>query len=116
MHLLMSDQEPQKKRPRRNAKKLTALFWAAVIVITGLLLLPDKWVFWLVILVVGIVRILLLLAPKTQYRCKKCGNVFQWVGRRATLMPTAKDLEATNEGPKCPKCGSKSVVKEKARE
>ncbi len=111
----MSDQEPQKKTPWRNAKNLAALFWVAVVTITGLLLLPDNWVFWTVILVVGIVRILLLLAPKTQYKCKKCGNVFQWVGRRATLLPTAKDLEAANQGPSCPKCGSKSVIKEKAR-
>ncbi len=109
----MSDQEPKKKSPWSNAKNLTAIFWAAVILITALLLLPDNWLFWIVILVVGVIRILVLLTPKTQYRCNKCGNVFQWVGRRATLMPTVKDLEAANEGPKCPKCGSKSVVKEK---
>jgi DNA-directed RNA polymerase subunit RPC12/RpoP len=115
MHPLMSDQEPQKVSPWRNAKNLTALFWAAVVAITALLLLPDNWVFWLVILVVGIVRIAILLAPKTQYKCNKCGNVFQWVGRRATLMPTAADLQAANEGPSCPKCGSKSVVKENKR-
>jgi DNA-directed RNA polymerase subunit RPC12/RpoP len=115
MHPLMSDQEQEKKNLFKDPKNLAALFWAAIVIVTGLLLLPENWLFWIVILVVGIVRIVLLLAPKTQYRCTKCGNVFQWVGRRATLMPTAKDLEAANEGPKCPKCGSRSVIKEKAR-
>ena len=114
MHLLMSDQEP-KKSPWKDTKNLAAIFWVAVVIVTGLLLLPDNWFFWTIILVVGVVRILLLLTPKAHYKCKKCGNTFQWVGRRATLMPTAKDLEAANEGPKCPKCGSKSVVKEKIR-
>ena len=112
----MNDQEPpQKESPLRNARNVTALFWLAVVAITAFLLLPANWVFWLVILVVGIIRIVVLLAPRTRYRCKKCDNVFQWVGRRVTLVPTAKDLEAANEGPKCPRCGSKSVVKEKSR-
>jgi DNA-directed RNA polymerase subunit RPC12/RpoP len=112
----MSDQESQRKNSWfRNAKNLTVLFWVAVVAITAILLIPNNWIFWLVILVVGIVRIVVLLAPRTRYKCNKCGNVFQWVGRRATLMPTAKDLEVANEGPRCPKCGSKNVVKEKAR-
>ena len=112
----MNDQElPQKKSHLRNARNVTALFWLAVVVVTAILLLPENWLFWLVILVVGIIRIVLLLAPRAQYKCNKCGNVFQWVGRRATLVPTAKDLEVANEGPKCPRCGSKSVVKEKIK-
>lgn len=113
--LMMSEGGPKKNNTIKKMRNAAALFWVAVIVVTAILLLPDNWMFWALILVVAAIRIIVLLAPRTRYKCSNCGATFQWRGRRVTLMPTPADLNAANEGPKCPKCGSRTVQKERAR-
>ena len=111
----MSEEMPS-KQGRDKRKLIAAGIYVAIAILGALLLLPDAWYLWVVILAICLFRIFSLLSAKPAYRCESCGTVFRVRGRRATLRPTAQDLYSSQEEPKCPKCGSKSLSKTKTRE
>ena len=115
MPLPMSE-EGSSKQGRDKKKLIAAGIYVAIAIFGALLLLPDAWYLWILILAICLYRIFSILSAKPAYRCESCGTVFRARGRRATLRPTAQDLYASQDEPKCPKCGSKTLSKTKVRD
>jgi DNA-directed RNA polymerase subunit RPC12/RpoP len=112
---MSQDLTPLQRSAQDNLKIITAAIYAAIIVIGALVLLPDYWYLWLIILGIGVWRIVVLMIPKPAYMCEKCGTIFHWK-KSTTLRPKPSDLYADNTKVRCPKCSSTSVHKMKKDE
>jgi len=112
---MSNDLTPLQRSAQDNIKIVTAAVYAAIIVIGALLLLPEYWYLWLIIMAIGVWRIMVLMTPKPAYMCEKCGKIFQWK-KSTTLRPKPSDLYADNKTVRCPKCGSTTVHKLKKDE
>jgi len=102
--------ESAEESARKKQKMFIAAIYVAIAVIGAILLLPDYWYLWLIILAICVWRIVFLLSPRPRYNCMKCGTTFQEKRKKINLKPSASDLY-TEKGLKCPKCGSEDIAK-----
>ena len=76
------------------------LVFIATLGFFSVLLLPDYWYFWLLIVVAGMALLVAWHAENFAYICPKCGAVFEISALKDFLGPNS----ITKKYLKCPKC------------
>ena len=88
---------------------LIILFLAAISV-GAFILIPEHWVWWLILVLGG--TLLLTLNQNKNYacRCRSCGNEFKISFMTNLLSPHGIDKEGSWQWLKCPSCGKRTKV------
>lgn len=75
-----------------------------VIVLSSVLLLPDYWYLWLLVVITGTLMLVIWHTKNFAYRCPKCGEIFEISTMENLLGPNGLNKKYL----KCPKCGKRS--------
>lgn len=97
------------KKYRKTTKKdwyrtaFVLLLFIALIGLFSVLLLPDYWYFWLLIIATGTLLLVIWHTKNFAYRCPACGEVFEVSTLENFLSPSSINKKYL----KCPKCGKR---------
>jgi predicted RNA-binding Zn-ribbon protein involved in translation (DUF1610 family) len=83
------------------------LIYVATLVLFSVLLLPDYWYFWLLIVLAGLAVLVAWHAKNFAYMCPKCSEVFEASALEDFLGPNGLNKKYM----KCPKCGKRAWAK-----
>jgi DNA-directed RNA polymerase subunit RPC12/RpoP len=103
---------------RKRLRLIFGLIYAIILIIAGVLLLPDYWYLWLILAAIVIMRFIIWSSKKQNYECTACGTTFAQQKGRLSFIPKAADLYESEKTLKCPKCKSSNVriIKAKKRQ
>jgi DNA-directed RNA polymerase subunit RPC12/RpoP len=96
-------------KARKRLRLIFGLVYVILLVIAAILLLPDYWYLWFILVAVVLFRLISWSSKKQQYECIKCGTTFAQQNRRVSFVPKAADLYESEKTIKCPKCRSNNV-------
>jgi DNA-directed RNA polymerase subunit RPC12/RpoP len=96
-------------KTRKRVRLIFGLVYVILLIIAAILLLPDYWYLWLVLVAIVLFRLISWSSKKQHYECTKCGATFAQQNRRFSFVPKAADLYESEETIKCPKCRSNNV-------
>jgi len=101
-----------RSNPTRARKRLHLIFglvYVILLIIAALMLIPDYWYLWLILVGIVLMRLISWSSKKQNYECTSCGATFNQQKRPFSLVPKAADLYESEKTLKCPKCGRGSV-------
>jgi len=104
----------EQKRRGLQLRTVYLIAYVAIIILAGVILLPDYWYLFLLIAAIALVRIAFYYVPPKRYHCSNCGNEFTQ-GKGASLRPSPDQVYHDNAKIKCPKCGSTNVARVKGK-
>lgn len=83
------------------------LVFVSIITITSLLFLPDNWILWITIVLVGTLYLVKLHSEKYAYECSNCHHQFEISAAIELITPNGLGKKLI----KCPKCLKRSWMK-----
>ena len=96
-------------KARKQLRLIFGLIYVILLIIAALLLLPDYWYLWLILVAIVLMRLISWSSKKQNYECTSCGTAFTQQKRQFSLVPKAADLYESEKAIKCPKCRSSNV-------
>ncbi|MEM0449667.1 MAG: hypothetical protein QW520_07605 [Methanomassiliicoccales archaeon] len=112
----MKNKPELNRKKSQRSKKIRIFIYVIIIIIGAILLLPEGWYLWVLILAVALFRIYSIAYPRTAFKCNKCGQVFMMRGKKGynsikmAFKVRPEDLYKADEI-KCPNCGSTNYQK-----
>lgn len=90
------------------------ILYLLVIVIGALVLIPDHWIWWLLMVLAGTLLLALNQQRNYAFRCRECGHEFELNFLSNLISPHGVDKKGSWLWVKCPSCkkrGKVSVIK-----
>jgi len=85
------------------------VIFLGVIGIGAFLLIPDHWIWWLSLVLVGTLLLTLNQNKNYAYRCRECGHEFEIRFITNLISPHGVDKEGSWLWVKCPSCKTRGI-------